>query len=316
MGFMGLVSLFVTSGCLTGCSYHTDSDTSGDEKPIVTVSLAPYASLVSDIAGDRMRVSTLMPKGGDPETYDPTVKDIRRLNGSTLYLMAGNMPFEQRIASQLPANVKTVDLSEGIDLLYGTHSHGNAHSHLHEHQHGLSHSHEAGEVIDHEHHHDESADPHTWSSLRNGKIIVANIVKALSETDPDGAGYYTSRGARLTQRIDSLDAMYTAAFAAQNGCTFLIWHPSLSYLAHDYGLHQHSLLQENKEHSVKSLKATLDSASAISPKVLLLQPESDIPIARSTASSFGVPVETINPLNPDWMGEMIHTLDALTSSVK
>ncbi len=281
---------------LAGCSKRTADN---GEKPTVTVSLAPHASLVSDIAGDRMRVVTLMPKGGDPETYDPTVSDIRRLTSSTLYLMAGNIAFEHRVASQLPASVKVTDLSDGIELLYGTHNHSHDHDNAH---HDIDHS-----DIDH------NPDPHTWSSLRNGKIIVSNIVKALSSADPEGAEYYSTRGARLTERIDSLDSVYSAALAPLKGRTFLIWHPSLSYLASDYGLHQQSLAQEHKEHSVKSLKALLDSAAASSPTVLLLQPESDTPVARSTASSMSVPVEVINPLNPDWLQEMTHTLEALSS---
>lgn len=297
---LSLIAAIVSALVLTGCGKAKES-----REPTVTVSLPPEAWLTSQIAGDRMRVNTLLPAGANPETYDPTVSDIRRLAASDLFLVSGSLEFEKKVSGQLPEGLPVSDLSEGIELIYDTHGHAKGlakgHGDGHEHGHGEEgHSHAYG-------------DPHTWSSTKNARIIVANILEALSEADPDGKGYYEKNARRLTARIDSLDRAYTQRLGSEEGRTFLIWHPSLSYLARDYGLRQLPLGMENKEQSVRSLKAVVDTARKADPIVMFVQPEYDTPSAASMAREIGVRTVVINPLNPDWMGEMEATLDALAS---
>jgi len=290
------MALIVGLSVLTGCGKAKESG-----EPTVTVSLPPEAWLTSRIAGDRMRVNTLLPAGANPETYDPTVSDIRRLAASDLFLVSGSLEFEKKVRGQLPDGLHVSDLSEGIELIYDTHGHAKGQTDSHAHGHGEeAHSHAYG-------------DPHTWSSTKNARIIVANILEALSEADPDGKEYYEENARRLTARIDSLDRAYAQRLGSEEGRAFLIWHPSLSYLARDYGLRQLPLGMENKEQSVRSLKAVVDTARKANPIVMFVQPEYDTPSAASMAREIGVRTVVINTLNPDWMGEMEATLDALAS---
>lgn len=264
----------------------------------VTVSLPPEAWIVSQIAGDRMNVNTLLPNGANPETYDPTVGDIRRLSSSDLFLISGGLEFEKKIASQLPDDIITTNLSEGITLLYDTHGHNHKSDHYDN---------------DPDHHGEENQyDPHTWSSVRNARIITTNILNALINADPDGKDYYNRRAENLLERLDSLDSAYSSRLTPLNGRSFLIWHPSLSYLARDYGLIQIPIGMENKEQSVRSLKSVIDSAKVSRPIVLFLQPEYDTPASAAIARDLGVELFTINPLNSDWWSETEATIGALT----
>lgn len=293
---VGIVCGLLFGIVFTGCG----REKSGSGRT-VTVTLPPEAWLAQEVVGDRMKVNTLLPVGANPETYDPTVGDIRRLASSDLLLVSGTLQFEDKITSQLRDEMKIADLSKGIDLLYDTHSHNDGNHH-----HPAKHP-----SPDEAHGHGSGADPHVWSSVGNAKIIVDNILTALVNADPEGKEQYEANAARLNERLDSLSSAFTRRLSPLKGSSFLIWHPSLSYLARDYGLRQQFLEMENKEQSVKSFKALVDSLDNSRPLVMFVQPEYDTPTAAAMAREFSLPSVSINPLNPNWMEEMERVVNAL-----
>ena len=46
--------------------------TAGAERAVLTVTLEPLRDVVASLAGDRLQVVTLMPRGASPETYEST----------------------------------------------------------------------------------------------------------------------------------------------------------------------------------------------------------------------------------------------------
>ena len=64
-----------------------------------------------------------------------------------------------------------------------------------------------------------------------------------------------------TARLDSIDNAITARLAPHKGDSFIVWHPSLSYFARDYGLNQVVVGgSEHKESSIADLKESIDTA--------------------------------------------------------
>ena len=278
--------LAVTLLAATGCG--SRPDTEADGRRTVPVSIPPQAWLLKAIAGDSVNVNTLMSAGTNPETFEPGVSTIRNASTSDLLMLSGNLGFESTLARRIAANnpdVKVVDTSAGIDPIYGTHSHGN-HTHT-------------------------VADPHTWTSVRNARVIASNMLAALIDIDPARADYYRERAARLDAHLDSLDVAVAGRLDSIASGAFMVWHPSLSYFARDYGLEQISLGAEGRETTIRGAQAVIDRASQRGATVLFVQADFDSDRARSLVSETGATLVTINPLDPDWEAQINIITDAL-----
>ena len=186
-------------------------------------------------------------------------------------------------------------MSEGVNYLYGTHDH---------------HHHDGDEHDGHEHH--EAPDPHVWSSLRNMRLMAKNVADALCKLDGNNAEYYKSNLDKLSSRIDSLDAVTEAALDTVKVRKFIVWHPSLSYFANDYGLKQITVGSHGKELSVKELAERIREATDTDSQcVFFFQKEFDSHSAAEINRQFGAKIVIINPMNPDWESEIMNLTDAL-----
>jgi zinc/manganese transport system substrate-binding protein len=74
------------SGFFAGCGQRRPSD-GGTASIVVTHSI--LGSLVKDVVGDQGTVTVLIPNGSDPHDWDPSAKDIERLNHATLVVRNG-----------------------------------------------------------------------------------------------------------------------------------------------------------------------------------------------------------------------------------
>lgn len=280
------------AGLMAACSGSKSGGDGSDRLP-VTVSLPPQAWFVEAIAGDSAEVNVLLPAGANPESFEPGMSAIKDASRSRVMILSGGLAFEHeldhKIGSAGGSDRLIINSSEGIELLYGTHDHHDGHS---DHRHG-------------------EADPHTWTSVRNGKVIATNIYNALKEADPDREPYYSVRYEALMAHIDSLDRAFASRLADRGGDAILVMHPSLGYFARDYGMRQVSIGSEGKEMSVQGLKRRLDEARSAEGGVLFVQAEFDSRQAEAVAEQVNARVEVINLLNPDWEGELTRIADVL-----
>lgn len=280
-----ILSLLITLLFLAGCGKMP-----GNEK-LVTVSIEPQKYILEQIVGDRVKVRCLMGNGGNPETYDPTVTHLYNLANSLGYIRMGNIGFEAALLDKIhEANpdLPIFNCSVGITPIVGTHSHG-----------------------DHAH---ETVDPHTWTSVKNARIIAANMLAAMEELDPEGAKTYRKNFTRFAAHLDSLDNAVGARLTDLQGQAFFVWHPSLSYLARDYGLRQIVLGSPDlKDITPGQLKASIDSAITSGAKVFFIQKEFDTRQAEVVNAEIGARKVEINPMSERWEEEIMKIVDALDS---
>ncbi|MDE6536015.1 MAG: zinc ABC transporter substrate-binding protein [Muribaculaceae bacterium] len=251
----------------------------------ITVSIEPQRWLLEQIAGNRFEVRSLLGRGANPESYDPTFNDLADMERSRAYLTVGNLAFEDAITAKLKENnpdLKIFCTSDSITLLHATHGD-----------------------------HDHGADPHVWSSPRNMKQMAGNMLSALCSLDPDNAAEYESNFRRLNLRIDSVDAACDSILTPVKGTTFIVWHPSLSYFARDYNIHQLALGSEGKEHSVGNTVDLLNRMKESGARVFLIQKDFDA--SQAKALSGEVKTVTIDPMNYDWDKEMLHTARSIAA---
>ncbi len=271
-------TIIVLSILLTiGCSSRQKSDV----KPVVTVTIEPYRYFVEAIAGDKVSVQTLVPQGSNPETYEPTARQMMQLSESALYIKVGNLGFErgwmQRIRDNAPGMLIT-DSSKGVKTRQSDEGH---------------------------------SDPHVWMSVKNARIIARNIYRAILSLAPKDSIYFKNRYTAFAGKLDLLDKTMADNLKNAGERSFLIYHPMLTYLADDYGLTQISLEQEGSEPSALQLKDIITKAKRHNVQVILVQKEFNNRNIKVVAKSLGIAVRNINPLGYDWCQSMIDISEKL-----
>ena len=226
--------LLVLASCNGG-----KSKGSGD----LVVSVEPQRAILQEIVGDRHHVRSLLEKTANPESFEPSMQTRMALEDAPAYFPIDLLPFEHGLKESIPEDTKVIKGAEGISLIYGTHGH----------------AHGADENDSHD---DLSADPHIWFSVRNARTMAAHMTDAMADLEPENAQYYRYNLNRLDARLDSLDRALAPAIDSlpADRRAFAVWHPSLSYLARDYGLEQIAVGFENKEMSPAHIAYVADQA--------------------------------------------------------
>ncbi len=250
------------------------------EKPIVVVSIEPQQYVMDFLVKDDFKVITLLDRGSDPETFEPTAAKRLMADKADLFLAVGSLPFEDKFAANLSDNVKTYKSDKGIKYIFGTHSHG--HSHEDEH----------------------CGDPHIWSSPSGMKIVGSNMAEALVLTYPHMKDSIYSRLSKFNNHVDSIDESLKLRLSADPVHAFAVWHPSLSYLARDYALEQISVGQESKEMSSQQIRSVIDQAREKGVKIFFFQREYDSRQAKVLNSEIGSRLVVVEPLSKDWEGQL------------
>lgn len=254
----------------------------------ISVTIEPQRYFAEKIAGDLFQIYCVTPAGQSPETYDPTPQQMVQISQSQAYFRIGEIGFEQawmkNLQSQNP-DMAVFDLSEGMELIKTEEE-----------------AHEEGEA---HHHHHGSVDPHIWTSISGARVIAQNTYQALVKLDPENQEAYQAGYQRLLEEIDSTEAEMKPLLQPLAGTAFIIYHPTLTYFAREFGLQQLCIELDGKEPSPAQLKQLLETATQSGAKVVFVQQEFDQKNAELIAKETGCRLVTINPLSYNWHDEMI-----------
>ena len=284
-----IVLIAVISITCKGCSSCTDNN-AGHNK-LVCVSLEPQRWIAEQIAGERLKVVSMLPGDADPENFDPPMSALKDASDAVVYMQSGYLPWEDNMIKRVKESnpdLLVIDTARGIDLITGTHSHD-------------GHSHET--------------DPHTWTSVKNAKIIAANMLEGLKKADSIHADFYEANYNKLVLRLDSLDNSITERLAPVKGGSFVVWHPSLSYFARDYGLTQIAIGSENKESTIRTMQRRIDEANNSNVSLFFVQPDMDGAKSDEIIALTGAEKVIIHPIAYDWLNEMEIITDALSQKL-
>ncbi len=269
--------LFVVASC--------DSRQAAD-KPILAVSIEPQRQILEKIAGPDFEVTTLLGRGADPETFDPSTAQRLAVDEADIYFSTGVLPFESKIQESIAKESEFVDTSKGMTLLYGTHGHAHVDS-------------------------ASAPDPHYWSSVIGATAIARNMAEALKKRYPERAVDINLRLDDFYMEMAELNRRIAAKLEKAKNPVFAVWHPSLSYFARDYGLEQLSLGEEGKELSAKDMAEAIDHAKADKVTVFFFQPGIDSRQAEVLNESIGSRLVSINPLDYNWQGQLLSIADEI-----
>lgn len=225
-----LLALFMLVGALAGCG--KQNDTNQTDKLSIVTTIFPEYDWVREILGekaDNAEITMLLDNGVDLHSYQPTADDIVKISDCDLFIYVGGESdewVEDALRNAANRNMKVINLLEVLGDSVKTEE-------IVEGMQEEEHEHEDAE----EHEHEEEADEHVWLSLKNAKMLVRVISKALQELDPDSKDIYAANADAYVKKLSALDAEYQTAVDAASNKTILFGDRfPFRYLVDDYGL--------------------------------------------------------------------------------
>ena len=230
------------------------SDKANGKLKIVTT-IFPEYDWTREILGDKasnVELTLLLGNGVDLHSYQPSIQDIAKISTADIFIYVGGESdgwVKDALKNAKNKKMKVINLLESLgdkvkaeEVKEGMQA---EEEEEHEHHHDADHDHEEHDHHEaeehHHHHHDDDEeveyDEHVWLSLRNAKILSAEICSALCEKDAANAAAYKANLASYTARLDALDSKYAAAVKAGKKNTILFGDRfPFRYLVDDYKL--------------------------------------------------------------------------------
>ena len=170
--------LIVTCAIFLGITSCADGDKSqSDARPYIVATTGMVADLVSNIAGDSLRVEAIMQPGVDPHLYKASQGDLEKIIKAD-YLFFNGLHLEGKMAEILEkqhqvkpvvAVADSIPKSKIIQLTGSTY------------------------------------DPHIWFDVSLWRDASTVVLRNLVRLDPENAAYYEQNAARYQAELDSLD---------------------------------------------------------------------------------------------------------------
>lgn len=277
-----------------------EQQTEAKERPLVLTTFTVLADMAQQVAGDRLRVESLIKPGAEVHSYELTPSDLGRAQGAALILENG-LGLERwgdRLYSSLP-KVPRVTLTEGIvpipiaaDAYRG------------------------------------QPNPHAWMSPQNALIYIENIRRALTELDPAGAATYAANTAAYKAAVQALDKQLRQRLAGlpPHQRYLVTCEGAFSYLARDYGLKEVYLWSVNDDQQGTPQQMARVIATVRTQKIPAVFCESTVnpapqkQVAQESGAVFGgiLYVDSLSPpagKAPTYLDLLRHNIDTLLSGL-
>jgi manganese/iron transport system substrate-binding protein len=252
----------MASVLLTACQEEEEVEEGETSRVKVVVSLAIFADFARQVGSDRVDVSTLIPAGADPHTYEPTPGRVVRLTEADVVIVNGlelERPLEDALKENIPSSAVLVELAEGLP------------------------------VID--------KNPHLWLDAQNAIAYVERIRDALVEIEPAGAQTYRSNADSYLAELRMLDEEVAAAIDSipSERRKLVTFHDAFPYMAQRYGLEVVGVVvaSPGKEPSAKDVANLVEAIAAENVPAVFKEPQLNARILELAADDAGVEVCTL-----------------------
>jgi ABC-type Zn uptake system ZnuABC Zn-binding protein ZnuA len=202
-----LVVSALSGAILGGCGSAPASGATG--RPQVLADTSFLADIVQNVAGSRLQVTSLIPLGVDPHSFEPTPRDAANVARCDL-LILNTRGLEPQVDSLVENGGRAERVV--IEAAAGLQSRDTG----------------SGEM-----------DPHFWLDPTKVITYVANIRAGLVKVDPAGAAEYTENAEAYTAKLIQLDSWIVERVATIPVLRRLLVtnHESFGYFADRYGFH-------------------------------------------------------------------------------
>lgn len=208
----------------------------------IGVSLHPYYSWVKNIVGETANISTLIPPGADPHTYQPMPADLKNLQNLDVLIMNG-LGHDAFVAPMLKAtevkDLQIIETRKGLPLIpsYATH-------------------------YDFEGDNKKVAyNSHTYLGLTIAVMQVQRIAEELGERCPEQAALFKKNSRSYTKKLRNLLAQALNKIDAIDTASLRIAtvHDGYAYLFQELGIEVSAVVQPRHgiEPSARQLQDTI-----------------------------------------------------------
>ncbi|MBK9924347.1 MAG: zinc ABC transporter substrate-binding protein [Anaerolineales bacterium] len=272
-----ILMMSIAALLLTACG---SAPQSGRNASSVLASTTFLADIAQHVAGDRLKVESLLPVGTDPHSYQPTPQDVAKIADSPLLIVNG-LEYEHFIEALLE--------NSGGEKIVITASDGLEPRHMEEH------ADEAGSGEGDEH---EAGDPHMWLDPNNVITYVQNIREGLTHFDPDGAAVYQSNADAYIAELQALDAWIVEQVSQipQEKRLLVTNHEAMGYFAERYGFTIAGTVIESfssdASPSAGQMAGLIDQIKTSGARAIFLDASDNESLAKQIAEETGVRVVT------------------------
>lgn len=212
-----LAALIMLCGCSAGKG---ESSEKLSEKLSVVTTIFPAYDFARQVFGDTAEVTMLLKPGTESHTYDPTARDIVKINDCDLFIFNGGES-DSWVEGILEAaeGVRTLRMMDVVEALEEEHIEG-MEEETHEHE-------ETGGA---------EYDEHIWTSPKNAVKIVESIKSAAGEIAPENKELYSDAADKYIGETNELDSDFKQLLDGESRYFVFGDRFPLLYFFREYGL--------------------------------------------------------------------------------
>ncbi|MDQ2866743.1 MAG: metal ABC transporter substrate-binding protein [Candidatus Eremiobacteraeota bacterium] len=250
------------------CACSAPSLNRSDRIKVVT-SISTFNSFVSAVGGSHVVVTSLVPIGASPETYQPTPENVATLARAQILVENG-----AGLESWLDRTVKNAG-SSSLRIVTGTD--------------GLK-------II--------NQNPHLWMDPQYAKNYVRKIRDALMRVDPSHAYEYRKNAGKYSRTLDALTRSIARRFAdipAQRRY-MIVFHNAWQYYNDRFGITTLGFIEQNpgEDPNPQQIARLIDLAKLHRVRAIFSEPEYSPKLARQIAHDAGISI--VDDLYDDSIG--------------
>jgi ABC-type Zn uptake system ZnuABC Zn-binding protein ZnuA len=249
----------------------TLAPTATEESSVTSVlaSTTLLADIAQAVAGDRLKIESILPAGSDPHSYQYTPKDVAKVAGIELLILFDNENYEvflEPLLYSAGGDMEFVFASAGVskrvDFAMG------------------------------------GMDPHVWLDPNNVIICVENIREGLTHFDPDGTAEFQTNAVAYAGELTELDAWIVKEVDQIPAEKRLLVtnHEALGYFAERYGFTVVGTIVESfssdASPSAQQMAGLIDQIKATGAPAIFLDASDNPTLAEQIAAETGVTVVT------------------------
>ena len=309
----GVIALsIVLVACSGGSSDEAGCPAIEDRKINVVATTPMIGEFVSEVGGDSINLTVLMPPEANPHTYEPAPQDAGKIADADLVFYTGLMyepaPLIELLENSVCGSEALAEVGESvfpIEFKEGGHDdhHGEKGHDDHDEEGHDDHDDHGG----HEGHGHGAYDPHFWFDPNRVAYAAEFIESKLVQFDPSNSANYEAAGEAYVSELKSLTSQVSqliSSVPSQNR-KLITTHESLGYLEAKFGLEVLSTiipdLDSSNEISPSQLVGVIDVIEDNNVKVIFIEAEAPSVYAETIVAETGIKaveglwVETLRP---------------------
>ena len=263
----------------------------------VAVTIVPQIEMLEAIAGERVEVVEMIPKGFSPANYSPSPSEMRAFSEASIYFSIGVPADIQNILPRAEerSDLEVVKLFERIEAKYPHRYFGEEDADEHN---------EGGdqeEDADHGHSHAGGRDPHIWLSPARTSYMVEIMRDELIEILPEYETEFKENADQYLEKLAAVDRKNKELLSSYKGESILVYHPSFGYFTEHYGLKMLSIEKDGKEPGPQHLQQIIENAKEQGIQNVFYQAEIDSTKTRAVAEELNGEIVKLNPLAENYL---------------